>query len=200
MSKSIDFYFDFSSPYGYLASEKIEALAAKHGRTVNWHPILLGVVFKITGSAPLPNLPLKGEYAKRDFLRSAKFHGIPMEYPSTFPISGVAPTRAVVWLKEKDPTKVPVLVKALYKALFVDDVNISEPEAVVKAAVSIGCDADAVRAALNDQTVKDKTKAAVDAALAKSVFGSPYIILDGEAFWGVDRLDQVDKWLATGGW
>ena len=56
MAKPIDFYFDFSSPYGYLASEKIEALAAKHGRGVNWCPILLGVVFKVTGSAPLPNL------------------------------------------------------------------------------------------------------------------------------------------------
>jgi len=200
MAAALDFYFDFSSPYGYLASEKIEALAQKHGRTVNWCPILLGAIFKVTGGAPLPNLPLKGDYARRDFLRSAKFHGIPMRYPSTFPISGVAPTRAVIWLKGKDPAKVPALVKALYRALFVDDINISEVDNVVKVAAAAGCDGDALRAALNDQAVKDKTKAEVDAALAKGVFGSPYIVVDGEAFWGIDRFDQIDKWLATGGW
>jgi small GTP-binding protein len=154
----------------------------------------------ISGGAPLPNLPLKGEYAKRDFLRSAKFHGVPMKYPSSFPISGVAPTRAVVWLKGKDPAKVPALVKALYRALFVDDVNISEVENVVKAAASIGCNAEEVRAALNDQAVKDRTKGEVDAALAKGVFGSPYIVIDGEPFWGIDRFDQIEKWLSTGGW
>jgi 2-hydroxychromene-2-carboxylate isomerase len=200
MAAALDFYFDFSSPYGYLASEKIEALAQKHGRTVNWCPIMLGAIFKVTGGAPLPNLPLKGDYARRDFLRSAKFHGIPMRYPSTFPISGVAPTRAVIWLKGKDPAKVSALVKALYRALFVDDINISEVDNVVKVAAAAGCDGDALRAALNDQAVKDKTKAEVDAALAKGVFGSPYIVVDGEAFWGIDRFDQIEKWIATGGW
>jgi len=200
MAAALDFYFDFSSPYGYLASQKVEALAHKHGRSVNWCPILLGAIFKVTGGAPLPNLPLKGDYARRDFLRSAKFHGIPMKYPSTFPISGVAPTRAVIWLKGKEPAKVPALVKALYTALFVDDVNISEAENVIKVAASIGCDANASRAALSDQAVKDKTKAEVDAALARGVFGSPYIVIDGEPFWGIDRFDQIEKWLATGGW
>jgi 2-hydroxychromene-2-carboxylate isomerase len=158
MGKAIDFYFDFSSPYGYLASQKIEALAARHGRSVNWCPILLGAIFKVTGSAPLPSLPLKGDYAKRDFLRSAAFHGIPMKYPSAFPISGVAPTRAVIWLKGKDPARVPALVKSLYRAFFVDDVNISDVENVIKIAASVGCNADELRAALNDQAIKDKTK------------------------------------------
>ena len=67
MTPPIDFYFDFSSPYGYLASQKIEALATKHGRGVDWHPILLGVVFRHTGTSPLTEVPLKGDYARRDF-------------------------------------------------------------------------------------------------------------------------------------
>ncbi len=200
MAQAIDFYFDFSSPYGYLASQRIEALAAKHGRTVNWCPILLGAIFKITGGAPIPQLPLKGEYGMRDFVRSAKFHAIPFKYPSNFPISGVSPARAVVWLKSKDPAKVGALTKALYTAFFVDDVNISDAENVIKVAASIGCNADEVRAAINDQAVKDKTKLEVDAAIAKGVFGSPYMVVDGEPFWGMDRLDQMEKWLATGGW
>lgn len=200
MAAAIDFYFDFSSPYGYLAAQKIDALAAKHGRAVNWRPMLLGAVFKVTGGRPLPDLPLKGEYGKRDFTRSAKYYGIPFRYPSLFPISGVAPSRAFYWLNAKDAKKAVQLAKALYKALFVDDVNISEAENVVKVAASIGCNADEVRAALNDPAVKDKTKQEVDAAIAKGVFGSPYVVIDGEPFWGVDRFDQIEKWLATGGW
>ena len=200
MTAPIEFYFDFSSPYGYLASQKIEALAAKHGRTVNWHPVLLGAIFKITGGKPLPELPMKGEYAKRDFARSAAYLNIPFRMPSVFPISSVAPSRAVYWLQAKDPKKAAELAKALYRAFFVDDVNISDAENVVKIAVSLGCNADEVRAGLNDQAVKDKTKAEVDAAIARGVFGSPYIVIDGEPFWGVDRFEQIERWLATGGW
>ena len=86
----IEFYFDFSSPFGYLASQKIEALAAKHGRTVTWRPMLLGAAFKATGGVPLTQIPLKGEYSKRDFYRSARFHGLEYRHPEPFPVSTVA--------------------------------------------------------------------------------------------------------------
>ena len=98
MAAPIDFYFDFSSPYGYLAAQKIDALAAKHGRTVDWHPMLLGVVFKETGAAPLTMIPLKGDYSRRDFERSARFHGIAgFRMPPKFPIpsAGAGADRAL---------------------------------------------------------------------------------------------------------
>jgi len=200
MAAAIDFYFDFSSPYGYIGSTKIERLAARHGRGVTWRPMLLGAAFKATGMAPLPQIPLKGDYAKRDFERSAKFHGVAFKYPSTFPISTVAATRAFYWLNAKDPKKALELAKALFRAYFAEDINISDAENVIRIATASGCKADEVRAGINDQVVKDKTKAEVDAAVAKGVFGSPYVVIDGEPFWGVDRFDQVEKWLATGGW
>lgn len=188
MKAPIDFYFDFSSPYGYLAANKIEPLAAKYGRAVTWRPMLLGVAFKATGSAPLPTIPLKGDYAKRDFLRSARFHDVPFRLPEPFPVSTVAPCRAFYSLQhEKDRVS---LAKALYRAYFLGNVNISEPENVVKVAASLGLKPD-----VNDQAVKDKTRAEVDAALAKGVFGSPYIVVDGEPFWGMDRFDQIERWL-----
>jgi 2-hydroxychromene-2-carboxylate isomerase len=188
MKAPIDFYFDFSSPYGYLASHKIEPLAAKYGRGVTWRPMLLGAAFKATGSGPLPSIPLKGDYAKRDFLRSARFHNVSFRLPDPFPISTVAACRAFYFLKdEKHQVK---LAKALYRAYFADGVNIGEAENVLKVAASLGLKPD-----LNDQAVKDKTRAEVDAALARGVFGSPYIIVDGEPFWGVDRFDQLERWL-----
>ena len=188
MSAPIEFYFDFSSPYGYLASTKIDALAAKHGRTVLWRPMLLGVAFKATGGAPLPTIPLKGEYSKRDFQRSARFYGIPYNPPDPFPVSTVAACRAFYSLEDaKDRRE---LAGALFRAYFVKGVNIGEAANVLKIAGELRLKPD-----IENQSVKDKTRAEVDAALAKGVFGSPYIIVDGEPFWGVDRFEQIERWL-----
>jgi len=187
MKAPIDFYFDFSSPYGYLASHKIEPLAAKYGRGVTWRPMLLGAAFKATGSGPLPGIPLKGEYAKRDFLRSARFHDVPFRLPEPFPISTVSACRA--FYASPAEKQIP-LAKALLRAYFADNVNIGEADHVLKVAAALGLKPD-----LNDPAVKDKTRAEVDAALAKGVFGSPYVIVDGEPFWGIDRFDQLERWL-----
>ena len=200
MAAPIDFYFDFSSPYGYLAAQKIDALAAKYGRTVEWHPVLLGVVFKQTGMAPLTGIPLKGEYSKRDFARSARFHGITgFRMPSKFPIASQAPARIVLWLKARDPALAARVAKALFRAFFVDDIDISNPDAAVAVAAKEGVDAAAARAAIDDPAIKDALKQEVEQAIGRGVFGSPFIIVDGEPFWGLDRFDQIERWLATGG-
>jgi 2-hydroxychromene-2-carboxylate isomerase len=187
MKTPLDFYFDFSSPYGYLASQKIEALAAKHGRGVTWRPMLLGAAFKVSGVQPLVNVPLKGEYSKRDFLRSARFYEVPFRVPDPFPISTLQACRAFY----AAPVEVSVrLAKALYSAYFTENVNIGEAENVLKIAGQFGLKPD-----LNDQSIKDKTRAEVEAAIAKGVFGSPYMVVDGEPFWGMDRFEQLDRWM-----
>jgi len=198
MPASIDFYFDFSSPYGYIASHKIDGLAAKHGREAVWRPYLLGAVMKVTGQQPLPSIPLKGDYAKRDFLRSARFHGVPYRHPTNFPIASVAPTRAFYWLNAKDPKRAKELARALYAAYFLEDVDTSKAENTIAVAAKLGLPAEEVRAGINDQAVKDLTKGEVDKAIALGAFGSPYVVVDGEPFWGVDRFDQIDRWLSSG--
>lgn len=200
MAQPIDFYFDFSSPYGYFASAKINELAAKHGRSVIWRPILLGAVFKITGQQPLPTIPLKGSYASHDLVRSARLFGVPYKTPSKFPVSGTAPSRAFYWVSDKDPVLAIKLAQALYHAYFAEDRDISNPEVTANVAAKLGLEKDQVAQALNDPAVKERLKTEVDAAIERGVFGSPFIIVDKEPFWGSDRLDQVEKWLATGGW
>lgn len=199
MAAPIDFYFDFSSPYGYFASERIDALAARHGRAVLWHPILLGAIFKVTGGAPLPSLPLKGDYAMKDIPRTARFMGIPLSMPGVFPINSISPVRGFYWLAQTDAGRARDFAQACYRAYFGEGVNISDMEKLVVVADSLGIDRDAFSAGLADAAVKDRTKAAVDAALARGVFGSPTMIVDGEMFWGCDRLDQLGRWLETGG-
>ena len=198
MPAQIDFYFDFSSPYGYLASHKIDALAAKHGREARWRPYLLGPVMKVTGQQPLPSIPLKGDYAKRDFLRSARFHGVPYRHPTNFPIASVAPTRAFYWLNAKDPRRAKELARALYAAYFLEDIDTSQAENTIAVAAKLGLPADEVRAGIGDQAVKDLTKVEVDKAIALGAFGSPYVVVDGEPFWGIDRFDQIERLLSSG--
>jgi 2-hydroxychromene-2-carboxylate isomerase len=200
MPAPIDFYFDFSSPYGYLASTKVDDLAAKHGREAAWHPILLGVVFKTTGGAPLPSLPVKGPYSVRDFARSAKYHGVEFRLPEKFPVPTQAAARAVVWLQQTAPARAKEFAKACYRAYFVDGQDISAPDTVMAIGERLGITPDELSAAINDPGVKEQLKRENEAALAAGVFGSPFIVVDGEPFWGVDRLEQVDRWLATGGW
>ena len=82
----IDFYFDFSSPYGYLAAHRIDGIAESHGREVMWRPFLLGVVFATTGQSPLIGQPLRGAYALHDMQRGARALGIPFAMPENFPV------------------------------------------------------------------------------------------------------------------
>jgi 2-hydroxychromene-2-carboxylate isomerase len=201
MTAPIDFYFDFSSPYGFLGSEKIEALAGRHGRTVDWHPILLGVVFRQTGAMPLTEVPLKGAYSRRDFARSAKFHGVEgFRMPSRFPIPTQAAARIVLWTKAHDPSRTAAVVHALYGAFFRADGDISQPDVAAEAAAQGGVDRSAARASVDDPAVKAALKAENERAMTAGVFGSPFTIVDGEPFWGVDRFDQIDRWLSNGGW
>src|SRR5512146_401169 len=200
MADPIDFYFDFSSPYGYFASTKIDELAARHGRSVIWRPILLGAVFKITGQQPLPTIPLKGGYANHDLARSARRFNVPFRIPSRFPIAGQAPSRAFYWVGDRDPALAKKLAQALYHAYFAEDRDISNPEVTANVAAKQGVDRDQLIQALNEPAVKERLKIEVDAAIERGVFGSPFIIVDKEPFWGSDRLDQIDKWLTTGGW
>ena len=200
MKAPIEFYFDFSSPYGYLASHKIDALAAKHGRGVDWRPMLLGVVFKQTGTAPLTMIPLKGDYSKRDLSRSARFHGIgDFRMPSPFPIATQAAARVMLWAKASDPALGVRIAKALYRGYFYDGRDISNADVAADIAAENGVDRAAARESVDDPAIKDALKREVDGAIARGVFGSPFVFVDGEPFWGLDRFDQIDRWLASGG-
>ena len=198
MADPIDFYFDYSSPYGYIAAMKIDALAARHGRSVNWTPVLLGAVFKVNGAKPLPTLPLKGGYALRDIPRSARFHGLAYRHPSKFPIASQAPARAFYWVDDRDPALAHHLARTLYEAYFVRDLDISSPEVTADVAATLGLSRDELLAAIGSEIIKTRLKTEVEAALARNVFGSPYFVIDGEPFWGVDRFEQMERWLTQG--
>lgn len=196
----LDFYFDFSSPYGYLLAEKIDAVAAQHGRSVNWHPILLGVIFQATGSRP----PADGESAKakyvyKDFHRSARHMGVPYNPPSRFPLPTQNAARAFYWLQTQDAALAKQFAQATYRGFFVDDQDISAPDTVLEIAGRLGVDREKLATALQTPEIKACLKNECEQALAIGVFGSPHVIIDGEHFFGADRLPQIEHWLQSGG-
>lgn len=197
MSDPIEFYFDFSSPYAYLLSEKLDELAARHGRRVKWRPLLLGVVFQATGSAPLTQqYAAKASYSLLDFARSARFLGVPYRQPSRFPLPTQAAARAYYWLHERDCALARRFAHAVFRALFVEDRDISSPATILDIGAGLGVDRDGLEAAMQSPEIKDRLKAEIGSALARGVFGSPHVFIDGEPFFGADRLPQIESRLA----
>ncbi len=200
MPAPIDFYFEFASPYGYLASTQIEALGGRHGREVAWHPIMLGAAFKETGARPLTQTPLKDPYLRQDVPRFARLLGVPFREPPVMPVNSLAASRAFVWLEPDNPGRAKRLAQAVLRAHWGEGRDIGAPEQVAGIAAALGIERAALLEAVADPSIKERLKQATAAAIERGVFGSPFVFVDGEPFWGADRLDQVDAWLARGGW
>src|SRR4051812_47873368 len=114
----IEFYFDLISPYGYFASTKIEALAKKHGREVDWKPVLLGItVMKVMGLPPLMQTPLKGDYIRHDKPRMASLLGVPFVDHGLSDVNSLAALRAFLWLKREDPAFAKRFAQRIYVRL-----------------------------------------------------------------------------------
>jgi len=199
MAAPIDFYFDFSSPYGYLASTQIDALAGRHGREVAWRPFMLGAAFKTTGQSPLTQQPLRGPYHLRDFARSARLLKVPFTLPDPFPFASLAAARAFYWLVDRESAQAKALARDVYHAAYGEGRDVRSIEAVASIGQRLGLDPAALREAVEQPAIKDRLKAETESAIARGVFGSPFLFVDGEPFWGHDRFYQVERWLATGG-
>ena len=199
MERVLDFWFDFSSPYSYIASEWIGALAARHGRRVRWHAILLGVTFQAAELKSPVSHPLKREYSLRDFPRSARCEGLPYCMPPVFPQSTQNAARLFWWLHDtRGGEAAEAWAHAGLRAVFTRGVVLSEPQALRELAQAEGLDADACERVWNDPQWKARLKQANDEAIAAGVFGAPFFVVDGEPFWGNDRTPQIERWLASG--
>jgi 2-hydroxychromene-2-carboxylate isomerase len=197
---AIDFYFEFASPYGYLASLRIDAIAAAYEREVAWRPIMLGAALKVTGGGPNMNLPLKGPYLLHDAPRFARLLDVPFKLPSAMPMNSLAASRAFWWLHAQDQDMAKGFAQAVYHAHWGEGRDMSTPEQVAEVGETLGLPRAELIAGVQDPAIKGRLREETDLSLERGVFGSPFIFIDGEPFWGADRLDQVERWLATGGW
>lgn len=198
----LHFYFDFISPYGYFAALRIDGLAAAFGRSVEWHPMLLGVsVMKVMGLKPLLDTPLKGPYTRHDVMRYARLHGIRLgREPGAAPMSPLACGRAFAWARRHHPDQAKGLAKHMLDAYWLRGLDLSSPGAIADLSLPGPLSVAVLSQAFKDDEPADLLRADVEASLKAGVFGSPTVIVDGELFWGIDKFEQIQRWLETGGW
>ena len=199
---AVDFWFDFISPFGYFASLRIDELAARHGRRVEWHPLLVGVtVLKVMGMKPLPQTPLKGAYLERQIARYRRRHGVELaRRADAAPMNPLPAARLFAWLRVHRPAGAKAFARAVFEGYWARGRDLDQPKALREAVQAAG-----LPAALADEVLAAPEAAAllrdeVDAAVAHGAFGSPFFIVDGEPFFGVDNLELLDEWLGRGGW
>lgn len=196
----IEFWFDFLSPFGYLGSIQIEKLAAEHGRDVVWRPTLLGVmVMNVMKLPAVPATPLKGPYSGRERNRLFGYFGVTLNPHGDGNLPPLPAIRTFTWLNMRDPALAKEFGQALYRAHWSEATDVTTPEAVAAFAHErFGLAQSDVIAAIDDPAVKDALKASVGAALETGVFGVPTFVIDGERFWGNERLPMIERLLATG--
>jgi 2-hydroxychromene-2-carboxylate isomerase len=187
--RELEFFYDFISPYSYLASTRVEAVAARAGATIRWRPFLLGGVFKATGNRAPIETPAKAPYMWRDLLRWATRLGVPFTMPANFPVSSVLALRTALAV-EKQGKLVP-FTHAMYRAYWVEGQDLSQPDVVANAASAVGLDGPAMVAAAPEH--KAALAAQTQDAIDRGTFGAPTFFVAGELFVGNDRLDFVEE-------
>ena len=190
MTRTLEFYFDYGSPYSYLADTQVEAIARRAGATLQRKPMLLGGVFKATGNASPMTVALKSKWSAFDMPMWARHYGVPFQRNPFFPVNTLALMRGAA------AAQIDGLFEryhpAIYKAMWVDGRNLNEINEIAAALAAAGLDATKFGKRIQDQDVKDRLKATTDEAVARGVFGAPTCFVDNMMFFGNDRLSFVE--------
>lgn len=193
MSKNVEFYYDFSSPYTYIASERIEKVVLDNGGTIEWKPFLLGGVFNEIGSTPAVQIDNKIKYLRQDTQNCAHYYGIPFNYPEVFPLNSVRSMRGAFAASEQN--KLVEYNHLMFREYFVEGKDLSRPEILGESVAAIGIDPGWFLARIAEQDIKDMLRDETNGAIERGVFGAPTIFVDDKMYWGSDRLDFLDRYL-----
>ena len=192
MSKTLEFYFDFASPTAYLAHSRLQQLAGQYDLTVQYVPILLGGVFKATNNTSPVAVPAKGNYMMaHDLPRFARRYNVEMNGNPYFPINTLNLMRAAIAAQRLDCFD--AYVDAMYKAVWVEGKNMGDLEVVTQTLTENGLDAPALMALSQDPEIKALLISNTEEAVARGAFGTPTMFMDGEMYFGQDRLDFVEE-------
>jgi 2-hydroxychromene-2-carboxylate isomerase len=186
----VDFYYDIVCPYAYLGSTQIQAIADRCGASIDYKPILLGGVLQAVGSPTVPMNampPSKARHNLLDMERWADLWKVPFKFPNGHPRRSVHCMRTILASGDAGIN----VMHALYKAYWVDELDVAQPEVVAQALSDSGLNPEWSKQAV-EQTIKDELRERTAEAVSRGVFGVPTCIVDGELFWGQDRMDFVE--------
>ena len=193
MARDVEFWFDFGSPAAYIAWTQMPRLALETGAKVLYRPMLLGGVFQATGNRSPTEVPAKSNYLKDDLERFARRYGVSYRHNPFFPINTLSLMRCATGLQLRSEERLVPYVDAVYRAIWVDGKNMNDPAVVGAVLQAAGFDPDALLALAADPEVKDRLKAVTQDAVARGVFGAPTFFIDGQMYWGQDRLDFIQE-------
>jgi 2-hydroxychromene-2-carboxylate isomerase len=194
--KTVEFFFDFGSPTTYLAYTQLPEIAQSAGAQLVYRPMLLGGVFKATGNASPVTVPAKGKWMTTDLPRWAKRHCAPFNFNPHFPINTLTLMRGAVGMQMQQPQDFDRYVKAVFKAMWVAPRNLGDAAELGAVLSAAGFDTDAFTAMVGDPAVKAQLVANTEEAVARGVFGAPTCFVDGDMFFGQDRLDFIREALS----
>ncbi len=193
MTKTVEFLFDFGSPTSFLAYKQLPKIAARHGARIIWTPILLGGVFKATGNTSPAMVPAKARYMNGDLARFAKRYGIVLNFNSHFPVNTLPLMRGAV--AYQSTPQFDIYVNAMFDAMWAHPRNLNDQNEITHVLKDIRIDPSDFLARIERADVKEKLKANTEGAVARGVFGAPTFFVNGEMFFGQDRLDFVEEHL-----
>jgi len=199
----IEFFFDCSSPWTYLAFHNIQPLCAELGEAIIWRPILVGGVFNAINQAVYETranpIPQKARYMLKDLQDWARLAHLAIKMPPTvFPVNSVKAMRACIVLEPRGFT--PLFARACFEAYFGDDRDISNEEVLAQICAKVGVDAVELLGAIADPSMKDRLKANTDELMRRGGFGSPTIFVGGDdMYFGNDRLPLIRQALMRRG-
>lgn len=196
MTRQVEFFFDFGSPYSYLAYKELPRVAARTGATIVWRPMLLGGVFKATGNHSPMEIEAKRQWSDGDLACWARRYGVPFRHNPHFPVNTLALMRGAVGYQRKGDADFQRYVDAIYTAMWEAGRNLNDPNEIGKVLAEAGLDPREALAMLDDPEVKAELKRATEDAVARGIFGAPSFIVDGQLYWGNDRLLFVEEQLA----
>ncbi len=200
MSAKLEFWFEYGSPYSYLAAMRAQELADEAGVALAWKPFLLGVIFKEDLGyldSPFNRFPKKADYMWRDMQRLCEMRDLPaFKIPKPFPQNGLLASRITCALQGDE--RLPVFVRSVYRAEFQYGEDISKPEVMFEILSQNGFDAPSLMEAAQLKKNKQKLMELTATAQSKGMFGAPsFVTPDGELFWGDDRLPVALEWMTS---
>lgn len=196
MTKTLEFFFDLGSPASYLAWTQLPALCASTGATLHYRPMLLGGIFQATGNSSPAAVPAKGRYMATDLLRHARRYDVPFAFNPHFPINTLALMRGAIGYQMQRPEDFARYLEALFKALWIDQRNLSDEAVLAAVLTEGGLEPEQFRSLITEDSVKNALKANTEEAVQRGVFGAPSFFLGDEMFFGQDRLSFVEEALS----
>lgn len=193
MAKKVEFYYDFSSPYTYIASCRIEKICEENGADLEWKPFLLGGLFNEVGITPAKEIGNKFAYVQKDTRDCAKYYGIDFTFPELFPLNSVRTMRGAFAAAEKGV--LPEYNHEIFRLYWTEGKDLSKEDVLAEAVAGVGLDPEWFLSRIAEQEIKDVLREETSIAAERGVFGAPTIFIGDKMFWGNDRLSFVDAYL-----